>query len=786
MPRATGVAGQLTRAYALVGFAALLSGCAVVQRAPAPEPGRESPLNSAQASRFADSVLRLMTLDEKLGQLALSPGRGTQTGPRAPEGGEQAIRAGRVGSFLNVFGAAYVRELQRLATQESRLKIPLLFAHDVIHGFRTIYPVPIAEAASFDPDRVGMSAREAAIEATAHGLNWTFAPMVDIARDPRWGRIVEGSGEDPYLGSVMAAAKVRGFQGGDGGIGLGAPDALIATVKHFAAYGGAEGGRDYNSVELTERTLWDIYLPPYEAAVKAGAATVMPSFNDIGGIPAHSSDWLLEDVLRDRWGFTGVVVSDWGGIGEMVPHGVAATTGAAGILAIRAGVDVDMSDGIYADSLAAAVRAGRLQEAFVDSSVHRLLRLKYALGLFQDPYRFADVEREKRFTLAPDHLRAARIAAREGIVLLKNANRTLPLRKDLRTIAVIGPLADDARSAMGNWAADGRPEETVSVLAGIRATLGSAGRVLYVRGAPVDTADTTGFAAARNAASRADAIVLVLGERSDMSAEAASRASIELPGAQLALARSVIRAARASTGGARKPIVAVLMNGRALAIPELVAETPAVLETWFLGTQHGGAVVDVLFGDYNPSGKLPVTFPRATGQIPIYYNHRNTGRPPDSANSYTSKYLDLPWTPLFPFGYGLSYTTFAYSNLRLSSQSIGSRDSLEVTVDVRNTGDRAGDEVVQVYLRDDVASVAQPVRALKAFRRVTLDPGQMQSVTFKLGAESFALYDRQMRRVVEPGTFTLYVGTNSNAQLSERFEFTGNTLVLAPSTPRFR
>ena len=785
MSKATGVAGQLTRAYPLVGLAALLSACAVVQRAPAPEPGRESPLNSAQASRFADSVLGLMTLDEKLGQLALSPGRGTQTGPRAPEGGEQAIRAGRVGSFLNVFGAAYVRELQRLATQESRLKIPLLFAHDVIHGFRTIYPVPIAEAASFDPERVGISAREAAVEATAHGLNWTFAPMVDIARDPRWGRIVEGSGEDPYLGSVMAAAKVRGFQGGDGGIGLGAPDALIATVKHLAAYGGAEGGRDYNSVELTERTLWDIYLPPYEAAVKAGAATVMPSFNDIGGIPAHSSDWLLEDVLRDRWGFTGVVVSDWGGIGEMVPHGVAATTGAAGILAIRAGVDVDMSDGIYADSLAAAVRAGRLQEAFVDSSVHRLLRLKYALGLFQDPYRFADVEREKRFTLAPDHLRAARIAAREGIVLLKNANKTLPLRKDLRTVAVIGPLADDARSAMGNWAADGRPEETVSVLAGIRATLGSAGRVIYVRGAPVDTADTTGFAAARNAASRADAIVLVLGERSDMSAEAASRASIELPGAQLALARNVIRAARASTGGARKPIVAVLMNGRALAIPELAAEAPAVLETWFLGTQHGGAVVDVLFGDYNPSGKLPVTFPRATGQIPIYYNHRNTGRPPDSANSYTSKYLDLPWTPLFPFGYGLSYTTFAYSNLRLSSQSIGSRDSLEVTVDVRNTGDRAGDEVVQVYIRDDVASVAQPVRALKAFRRVTLDPGQMQSVAFKLGPDSFALYDRQMRRVVEPGTFTLYVGTNSNAQLSERFEFTGNTLVLAPSTPRF-
>ncbi|MDP9204638.1 MAG: glycoside hydrolase family 3 C-terminal domain-containing protein [Gemmatimonadota bacterium] len=789
MPKVPGVAGQTIRAFLLMILTALLSECASAHPSPPPDvtvEGRESPMASARASQFADSLLKLMTLEEKLGQLAQTPGRGTQNGPRVPEGGEQLIRAGRVGSFLGIFGADYTRELQRIATQESRLKIPLLFAHDVIHGFRTIYPVPIAEAASFDPERVTSSARQAAVEATAHGLHWTFAPMVDIARDPRWGRIVEGAGEDPYLGAIMAAAKVRGFQGGDGAMNLGAPDALMATVKHFAAYGGAEGGRDYNSVELTERTLWETYLPPYEAAVKAGAATVMSSFNDIGGVPAHSSEWLLSDVLRRRWGFKGVVVSDWGGIGELVHHGIAATTGAAGILALRAGVDVDMSDGIYADSMAAAVRAGRLKEAFVDSSVNRLLRLKYALGLFQDPYRFNDVARERRFTLAPDHLRAARLAAREGIVLLKNANRTLPLRKDLRSIAVIGALADDARAALGNWAADGRPEEAVSVLAGIRAAVGTSGRVTYARGTPVDTVDTTGFAAARNAASRADAIILVLGERENMSAEAASRASIELPGNQLALARSVIRAARNSPGGARKPVVALLMNGRALAIPELAAEVPAVLETWFLGSQHGGAVVDVLFGDYNPSGKLPVTFPRATGQIPIYYNHRNTGRPPDSANSYTSKYLDIPWTPLFPFGYGLSYTTFAYSNLRLSSASIGGRDSLEVTVDLRNTGDRSGEEVVQVYVRDDVASVAQPVRALKAFRRVTLGPGETRNVAFKLGPDSFALYDRQMRRVVEPGTFTVYVGTDSNAQLNSRFAFTGDTLVLEPSTPRFR
>ena len=757
-----------------------------VQSPAASQAVRESPLTSARASQFADSVLKLMTLEEKLGQLNQLPGYGTQTGPRAPQGGEKAIRAGAVGSFLNVFGADYTRELQRIAVQESRLKIPLLFAHDVIHGFRTIYPVPIAEAASFDTARAEFSARQSAVEATAHGLHWTFAPMVDIARDARWGRIVEGAGEDPYLGGVMAAARVRGFQGGDGALQLGAADAMLATVKHFAAYGAAEGGRDYNSVELTEHTLWETYLPPYEAAVRAGAAVVMPSFNDIGGIPAHSSEWLIADVLRGRWGFRGIVVSDWGAIGEMMNHGVAATKGDAGILALRAGVDVDMSDGIYVDSLAAAVRAGRVPVALVDSSVHRLLRVKYALGLFQDPYRFNDVARERRFTLAPEHLGAARAAAREGIVLLKNENKTLPLRKDYRTLAVIGPLADDARSAMGNWAADGRPGEAISALKGIRAAVGPGTRIAYTRGAPVDTADTAGFALARAAASEADAIVLVLGEREDMSAEAESRASIEVPGSQLGLVRAVIQAARVSTGGQAKPIVVVLMNGRPLAIPELVAETPAIVESWFLGSQHGSALADVLFGDYNPGGKLPATFPRSTGQIPTYYNHRNTGRPPVATEKYTSKYNDLPWTPLFPFGYGLSYTSFEYSDLRLSSPKIGARDSLEVTVDVRNTGDRAGDEVVQVYVRDDVASVEEPVRALKAFRRVTLAPGETRIIAFKLGPDSFALYDRQLRRVVEPGTFTVYVGTDSNAALSARFEFTGETLVLTPATPRFR
>ncbi|HUQ98919.1 MAG TPA: glycoside hydrolase family 3 N-terminal domain-containing protein [Gemmatimonadaceae bacterium] len=749
-------------------------------------PARTSALNSPRATQFADSILALMTLEEKLGQLSQSPAIGTQTGPHVPSGGEAAIRAGKLGSFLGIFGAQYTHDLQRIATTESRLKIPLLFAWDIIHGLRTIYPIPLAEAASFDPARAEFSARQAAVEATAHGLHWTFAPMVDLARDPRWGRISEGAGEDPFLGAAMAAARVRGFQGGDGAVNLGNSNTMMATAKHFAAYGGAEGGRDYNTVELSERTLWEFYLPPYEAAVKAGAATIMSSFNDIGGRPAHASDWLLGDVLRGRWGFQGMVVSDWGGIGELTKHGVAATTGEAGVLALRAGVDVDMADNIYVDSLPAAVRAGRLSEALVDSAVRRILRMKYVFGLFEDPYRFTNVEQEKRYTLAPEHLMASRMAGREGVVLLKNDSSTLPLRKDLKTIAVIGPLADDSRSALGNWAGDGRREEAVNALQGIKNAVGQATRVLYVRGAPVDSADTTGFTAARSATTAADAIVLVLGEREDMSGEASSRASIELPGAQLALARAVLSAARASATGSAKPVVVVLMNGRPLAIPELAAQMPAIVESWFLGSQHGNALADVLFGDYNPGGKLPATFPRATGQIPTYYNHRNTGRPADPAEHYTSKYLDLDWNPLFPFGYGLSYTKFNYSNLRLSSTRISAMDSLEVSVDVGNIGDRIGEEVVQLYIRDEVSSVSQPVRALKGFKRVTIQPGRSATVSFKLGSDAFALYDQQMRRVVEPGFFSIFVGTNSRDTMSSRVEITGDTLILAPATPRFR
>ena len=756
---------------------------------PAPPPASSTPPAPAAldaASRFADSVIALMTLEEKLGQLVQSPAFGGQTGPPAQASGEAQIRAGQVGSYLGIFGAEYTRRLQRVAVEESRMKIPLLFGFDVIHGFRTIFPIPLAEAGAFDPAGAERAARLAATEATAHGLHWTFAPMVDIARDPRWGRIAEGSGEDPYLGSVMAAARVRGFQGGEGGANLAADNTMLATVKHFAAYGGAEGGRDYNSVEVTERALWETYLPPFEAAVKAGAATLMASFNDIGGTPSHANDWLLRDVLRDRWGFRGVVLSDWAGIEQLVPHGVAASTGAAGILAMRAGVDVDMADGIYGDSLAGAVRAGRLDVALVDTAVRRVLRAKYALGLFVDPYRYSDVERERRLTLSPEYVAAAREAARRSIVLLKNDGATLPLSKTLRSIAVIGPLADDARSALGNWAADGRTDDAVTVLAGVRAAAGPATRVRYARGAPVDTADTSGVAAAVRAAREADAVVLVLGEREDMSAEAASRASIELPGSQLALARAVLRATTARAGRPRTPVVVVLMNGRPLAIPQLAEEAPAIVESWFLGVQHGSAVADVLFGDYNPGARLPVTFPRATGQVMLYYNHRNTGRPADAKEKYTSKYLDVPWTPLYPFGFGLSYTTFAYTNLRLSRDRMGAGDTLTVSVDVANTGGRPGDEVVQWYVRDDVASVAQPVKALKGFERVTLAAGESRTLRFIVTAESLAIYDPGLRRVVEPGTFTIFVGGSSERVQQVRLLVTGDPLVLEQPPTRAR
>ncbi len=749
---------------AIVCAAVLVSAASVAAQARGP-----------RATRFVDSLVARMTLDEKLGQLTQVPGRWGDTGPTVPEGGQEEIRRGQVGSFLGVFGAGYTRRMQEIALQ-SRLKIPLLFAHDVIHGFRTIFPVSIAEAASWDPEAVERSARIAAIEATAAGLHWTFAPMVDIARDARWGRIVEGAGEDPYLGSIMAAARVRGFQGTD----LSASNTMLATAKHFVAYGAAEGGRDYNIADVPEVTLRDIYLPPFHAAVDAGARSVMASFNEVAGVPVHASERLIDGVLRAEWGWNGLLVSDWTGVLELVPHGVAADSAAAGVLALRAGVDVDMVSRIYLNKLSPLVRSGRVAMRDVDAAVRRVLHAKYELGLFTDPYRYSDTTRERQTLLAADHRAAARELARKAIVLLKNEGRTLPLAKSLGTIAVIGSLATDGRSTNGNWTAAGRPEEAVTVLDGIRRAVPSS-RVVYARGADSATADTSGFAEAVRVAREADAVVLVVGEHQEQSAEANNRAFIGLPGAQ----EGLVRAVRA-TG---KPVVVVLMSGRPLAIASFADSVPAIMNAWYLGTEMGNAVADVLFGDANPSGKLPVTMARTAGQMPLYYNHKNTGRPPVVDQKYTSKYIDVPWTPLYPFGHGLSYTTFTYRNLRLSAPTMRPGDTLVVSVDVTNTGDRAGDEVVQLYIRDEVGTLTRPVKELRGFRRLTLQPGETQSVSFPLGAKDLAFHDSALDLVIEPGFFRVYVGTSSERVEEARFELVDarrcTKRVLPRAVPRF-
>jgi beta-glucosidase len=740
----------------------------------------DTAIMSRRAARIADSVLARMTLEEKLGQLTQSPAGYDQTGPKVDAAGDEQVRQGKIGAFLGVWGADVTRRTQRVAVEESRLHIPLLFGYDVIHGMRTIFPVPLAEAASFDSAGAARAARIAAVEATAMGVHWTFAPMADIARDARWGRIVEGSGEDPYLGSVMAAARVRGFQGD----ALRSLTSLLATVKHFAAYGAAEAGRDYNVASVGERAMWEVYLPPYEAALRAGAGSVMASFNEVDGTPAHASHWLLTDVLRDRWKFGGLVVSDYTGVWELLQHGIGPDSATVARRAIDAGLDMEMSSTLYRNLLGTEVRASRTKMATIDEAVRRILRVKAALGLFDDPYRQVSAAREASDVLTPANRAAARELAAESIVLLTNRNvggaPALPLKRDLRSIAVIGPLADDAASTIGSWSGAGRAADAISVLAGLRRAMPNT-RITHVRGAPVDTESTAGFAAAEQAARDADAVLLVLGERGDMSGEATSRAILELPGSQLALAQAVMRAA-----GAGKPVIAVLMNGRPLAIPWLSDSTSALVESWFLGVEHGNALADVLLGDKVPSGKLPVTFPRVTGQVPIYYGHKNTGRPADPQNHYSSKYLDVPWTPQFVFGHGLSYTTFSYRDLKVSRGMMRGSDTIGVSVTVQNTGTRAGVEVAQLYLRDDAASVTRPVRELRGFQRVSLNPGESRTLRFTLRPTDLALYALDMRRVVEPGGFTVWAGGSSAATLEAHFAVTGDTVLVAPAPPRMR
>jgi beta-glucosidase len=717
-------------------------------------PATTGPASSAVESRV-ESLLRRMTLEEKLGQLQQLDGQ--TDGRYRPEHIDLA-KAGRLGSTLNVRGAAHVNALQTAAVEGSRLRIPLLFGFDTIHGYRTIFPIPLGEAASFDPALAEATARAAAAEAAAVGLKWTFAPMVDIARDPRWGRIAEGSGEDPYLGSVLARARVRGFQGDD----YAQRDRLVATAKHWVGYGAAEGGRDYNTTDLSERALREIHFPPFRAAVDAGVGTLMSAFNDIDGTPASANPFTLSKVLRDEWRFDGFVVSDYTSVLELLKHGIAADEGEAAFKALTAGVDMEMVSRLYAQHLPRLVREGAIPAAVIDEAVRRILRVKVRAGLFERPY--VDPARERTALLTAEARRLARSAAARSMVLLRNEGGVLPLRKDLGTLAVIGPLADDSQAVLGSWTGDGKKEDAVSVLAGIRAAASPTTRVFHEKGCDVEGGGADGIGPAVEAARQAEAVVLVVGETAEMSGEAASRSVLDLPGRQMELVKAVHAAGR--------PTVVVLVNGRPLTIGWIAENVPAILETWQAGTEAGHATADVLFGAVNPGGKLPVTFPRSVGQVPVYYAHKSTGRPPGD-EKWTSKYLDVPVTPLYPFGFGLSYTTFELSGLKLDAEQIHPGGSVSVEVTVKNTGPRAGDEIVQVYVTDVAASVTRPVKQLRGFRRVGLGPGESKTLSFTLGPSDLGLLDRRMEWVVEPGEFRVTVGDSSESGLDARFTVTG-------------
>ena len=743
-----------------------------------------------EVEKRIDALLAKMTLEEKLGQLQQLDGNAD--GRARPEHLE-LIRKGLLGSTLNVRGAKLTNELQRVAIEQSRLKIPMIFGFDVIHGYRTIFPVPLGEASSWDPAAVERAASIAAAESRASGVHWTFAPMVDIARDARWGRIVEGSGEDPYLGSAMARARVKGFQGTD----YSKPDKVVACAKHWVAYGAAEGGRDYNTTDMSERTLREIYFPPFKAAVDAGVGTLMSAFNDLNGSPTTGNPFTLTQVLRNEWKFDGFVVSDYTAVLELMNHRLAASEAEAAQLALTAGTDMEMVSQFYSKNAGKLLREGKISERTIDEAVRRVLRIKFRLGLFDRPY--SDEALERAVVLNAANVTAAREIAARSLVLLKNERGTLPLNKNLRSIAVIGPLADDPQAMLGSWTGDGKATDTVTLLAGIKEKVPGA-RVLYAKGVAIDgrgvtgnydsspvaeTAGGTNVATAANTeaarrattpvgpnsideavrvAREADAVVIAVGETAEMSGEAASRTSLDLPGRQMELVRAIH-----SLG---KPYVIVLMNGRPLTINWLAENSPAILETWFAGTQAGPAIADVLFGDVNPGGKLPVTFPRTIGQVPIYYNHKSTGRPP-SDQKYTSKYLDVPVTPLYPFGYGLSYTQFKFGEPQLSANRIRTDGQLTVTVEVENIGQRSGDEVVQLYIRDQASSVTRAVKELKGFERITLQPREKRRVQFTLKPEHLGFYNRDMRFVVEPGEFKVMVGPNSGELMEKSFEVIG-------------
>ena len=701
--------------------------------------------------RKVNALLAKMTLAEKLGQLQQLDGEAN--GKFRPEHLELA-KKGLLGSTLNVRGAEMSNELQRAAL-ESRLKIPILFGFDVIHGYRTIFPVPLGEAASWDLAAMEKSAHIAAKESRAAGVHWTFAPMVDIARDPRWGRIIEGAGEDTFLGSQIAFARVRGFQGFD----YSQNDRVMACAKHFVGYGAAEAGRDYNTTDMSEQRLREVYLPPFKAAVDAGVGSFMTSFNSLNGVPSTANPMLWKTILEREWKSDALVVTDYTATTELIKHGVAADEADAARLTLNAGVDLEMVSRTVNQNGEQLVKDGKVSLAEINNAVRTVLRTKYRLGLFDKP--FADANLEKQVVFNAEHRKYAREVAAKSFVLLKNERETLPISKRTKEIAVIGSLANDKKNMNGNWTGDGRPEDPITVLEGLQNKLGSSVKIRYEVGCDTKCEDASGFEKAVDAAKDSDYTILVIGEDGDMSAEAASRANIDLPGKQLDLVKKIH-----ATG---KPYAVVLMNGRPLTINWVAENSPAILETWFAGTEAGNAIADVLFGDVNPGGKLPVTFPRSVGQIPIYYNALPTGRPFLEKEKYTSKYQDIPNTPLYPFGFGLSYTQFNITNLRLDKNQIKPTENVKVTVDVANTGTRDGVEVVQLYIHDVAASISRPVKELEGFQRISLKKGEKRTIEFTLTPKDLSFIGNDLKLTLEDGDFKVYVGNSSDANLEETF-----------------
>lgn len=712
-------------------------------------------------NEFVSELMSKMTTEEKIGQLVQYTADGTVTGPKSGLNYIEQIKKGNVGSILNATTVKYTRELQKMNLDNSRLKIPLLFGYDVIHGYKTIFPITLGEAASWDEEAAKLSSQVAAAEAAAGGVHWTFAPMVDIARDARWGRVSEGSGEDVYLGSRLAYARVKGFQGDN----LGAVNTILACAKHFAAYGAAEAGRDYNTVDMSERVLRETYLPPFKATVDAGVATFMTSFNEIAGVPSTASKFLLRDVLKGEWGFKGFVVTDYTAINELIPHGVAKDSAQAGELALRAGVDMDMVGGIYMTKLKKLLDEKKVTMAQIDDACRRILEAKYDLGLFEDPYRYNDEKREKEVIYKKEHLEAALSVAKKSLVLLKNQNNVLPLRKEQR-VAFVGPLVSDEWNILGSWAASGdRNGFALSVQEGVNKIVTEKGKVTFDKGVEIVDSRRDMMKAALDNAAKADVIVAVMGEFENMTGEAASRTNIDLPGIQKEFLAELKKLG--------KPVVLVLMNGRPLTLGWEAENMDAILEAWWPGTMGGDAIAQTLYGMNNPSGKLPMSFPRNVGQLPLYYNAKNTGRPylgvTDPEQKYKSRYIDVDNSALYPFGYGLSYTTFGYSNLRLSSPTMNNGGSLKVSVDVSNTGDVDGEEVVQMYIQDVTGSVTRPVKELKGFKKIFLKKGEKKTVDFEISENDLRFYNIDMQFVAEPGDFNVYVGGSSAGGLKDKF-----------------